>query len=58
MTETTKQTQSKQDAKAKQPKKIEAGLDDKQLDQATGGTGSLMNACATGKHFPKGTITT
>ncbi len=44
-------------ADAKAPKKPEAPLEEKQLEQVTGGTGSLTNACTTGKHIPNGTIT-
>jgi hypothetical protein len=58
MTETTKQAQPALQAKAQEPKKIAAALDEKQLDQVAGGTGTLMTACATGKHIPKVTITT
>ncbi|HVZ02281.1 MAG TPA: hypothetical protein VHA35_22435 [Dongiaceae bacterium] len=57
MTESTKPAQTRQDVKADEPKKkADAALDDKQLDKVTGG--SIALACATGKHIPKGTIST
>jgi len=37
MTEIAKEGQPKQRAKAEEPKKTEAALDDKQLDQVAGG---------------------
>jgi hypothetical protein len=55
MTETSKQTQPKADANAEEPKKAEAALNDKQLDQVTGG--GISQACATGKHFQNATLT-
>ena len=55
MTTIPKQAQPKPDVKAEEPKKAAPALEDKQLDQVTGGTGAL-NACATGKHIPTGTI--
>ena len=54
MTETTKRVQPKQKVKAEAPKKAEAVLNETQLDQVTGG--AIAEACATGKHFPKGTV--
>jgi hypothetical protein len=57
MTEIAKQAQPKPDVKTAAPKKTDAALDDKQLDQVSGGTGTLTKACATGKHIPTGTIT-
>ncbi len=41
--------------KPEEPKKIEAALDEKQLDQVTGG--SLYTACCNGKHIPAVKIT-
>jgi hypothetical protein len=56
MTKITKQAQPKPDVKAEESKKAAPALEDKQLDQVTGGTGALNNACATGQHIPTGTI--
>jgi hypothetical protein len=56
MTETIKQTQPKQDVKAEEPKKKpEGALEDKQLDQVTGG--SISQKCVTGVHIKEATIT-
>jgi hypothetical protein len=56
MTETRKQIQPKADAKAEEPKKTETALDEKQLDQVTGG--GLSKSCVTGKHFQNAILTT
>jgi len=55
MTEISKQPQPKTETKPEEPKKAEAALSEKQLDQVTGGR--ISQACATGKHFPTVTIT-
>ena len=57
MSQQSASTQSQQRAKA-EPKKHESALEDKQLDQVSGGAPSLSNACATGKHIPDVKITT
>jgi hypothetical protein len=59
LTETDKQAQPVQDAKSDEPKKTEAALNDKQLDNVTGGTASslLGSKCATGVHIKEATIT-
>ncbi|HVO00724.1 MAG TPA: hypothetical protein VMT54_00910 [Candidatus Cybelea sp.] len=58
MTETSKPTEAKRRTSPEKPKtaKGEITLEEKELDAATGGT-SLMNACATGKHIDKASIT-
>ena len=55
MVETSKSAQPRQSAKAKQPQKVETALDEKKLDEVTGGV-SLYQSCATGQHFKKATI--
>ena len=53
MTETTKQAQPKREITPEEPKKTEGALDDKQLDQTTGG----QLKCVKGEHIKTGTIT-
>jgi hypothetical protein len=59
MTEITKQTQVAQEAKPEEPKQAEGALDDKQLENVSGGKPSavLGQACATGVHIKEATIT-
>lgn len=52
MNEIQKQAQTKTEVKPEEPKKNQPVLEDKQLDQVTGGV-SLYEACATGKHIPE-----
>jgi len=41
-----------------EPKKPNAELNEQELQQVSGGTGTLSKACATGKHFTSPTIVT
>jgi len=49
MTEIIKPAQPAPEVKAEEPKKTEAALDDKQLDNVTGG--SLYQACVKGEYI-------
>jgi hypothetical protein len=55
MTEITKQAKPKLSPTSKEPPKSQPALEEKELDKVTGG--SIAQACATGKHFPKVVIT-
>jgi len=58
MSEISKRAQPKAETKPEDQKdKNQPVLEENQLDQVTGGAVSLYQACATGKHISKATIT-